>query len=76
MRITTVEARTIDTLELFSDGYFRPGNAMGLAAWEQAHALVEAEDPAKVTKYRSTKGSTPTRWADDRSYIGVTLRNG
>ena len=71
MRITTVEMRGIDTLELFTDGYFRPGDGVGLAAWEAAHRLVEAEDPAKVTTYRSTKGSTPHRCADDRSYIGV-----
>ena len=76
MRITTVEARGVETLELFTDGYFRPGDTMGLAAWEAAHAQVEAEDPAKVTTYRSTKGSTPVRWADDRTYVGVSLRNG
>ncbi len=70
LRITTVEARSVETLELFTDGYFRPGETVGLAAWEAAHALVEAVDPAKVAQYRSTKGSTPTRWADDRSYIG------
>lgn len=76
MRITTVEARSVDMLELFTDGYFRPGDTPALAAWEGAHALVEAEDPAKVTRYRSTKGSTPGRWADDRTYVGVSLRNG
>ena len=76
MRITTVEARSVEMLELFTDGYFRPGDTPALAAWEGAHALVEAEDPAKVTRYRSTKGSTPGRWADDRTYVGVSLRNG
>ncbi len=76
MRITTVEARGVETLELFTDGYFRLGETMGLAAWEAAHAVVEAEDPAKVARYRSTKGSIPSRWADDRTYIGVALRSG
>ena len=76
MRITTVEARGVETLELLTDGYFRLGETMGLAAWEAAHAVVEAEDPAKVARYRSTKGSIPSRWADDRTYIGVALRSG
>ncbi|MCC6717445.1 MAG: protein phosphatase 2C domain-containing protein [Acetobacteraceae bacterium] len=71
LRIATLDTRTVETLELFTDGYFRPGATPGLAAWEQAHAEVEAEDPAKVGRWRSTKGSTPQRWADDRSYILV-----
>ena len=29
MRITTLETRTLDTLELFTDGYFRPGETRG-----------------------------------------------
>jgi hypothetical protein len=72
MRIVTVEARTVETLEMFTDGYFLPGEGFGLASWEAAHLRVEAEDPAKVGRFRSTKGSVPgQRWADDRTYVGV-----
>ncbi len=74
MRIATLEARTVETLELFTDGYFEPGDGFGLAAWEAAHAKVETEDPAKVGRYRSTKGSVPGRWADDRTYLAVGWR--
>jgi hypothetical protein len=68
MRITTVEARTIDTLELFTDGYFAPGETPTLAAWEQARIAVEAADPAKTGRFRSTKAT------DDRTYVGVAIR--
>jgi len=74
LRIVTLDAPAVDTLELFTDGYFQPGDSFGLAAWEQAHQQVEAADPAKTGAYRSTKGSIPGRWADDRSYVGVRLR--
>ncbi len=74
MRIATVEARTVETLEMFTDGYFLPGEGFGLEAWEAAHRVEEAEDPAKVGRFRSTKGSVPgQRWADDRTYVGVRL---
>jgi len=74
MRIATVEAATVETLEMFTDGYFLPGDGFGLAAWEAAHRTVEAEDPAKVGRFRSTKGSVPgQRWADDRTYVGARL---
>ena len=74
LRVATLDAAEVSTLELFTDGYFQPAPGFGLDAWEAAHALVEAEDPAKVGRYRSTKGSIPGRWSDDRSYVGVRIR--
>ncbi|WP_108395421.1 protein phosphatase 2C domain-containing protein [Devosia submarina] len=64
----------IDTIELFSDGYFRPGAEFGIAAWEAAFAEVEAEDLHKIGRYMSTKGTTDTQLTDDRSYLGVRLK--
>jgi hypothetical protein len=64
----------IDTFELFSDGYFKPGADFGVASWEAAFAEVEAEDPHKIRSYLSTKGTTATALTDDRSYLGVRLR--
>ncbi len=63
----------IHTIELFTDGYFRPAETFGVTAWETAFAEVEAEDPAKVDRYLSPKGSHAGLWADDRSYLGVRL---
>jgi hypothetical protein len=59
------------TVELFTDGYFRPGDGFGVAAWETAFRAVEAEDPAKLGRYLSPRGSTEGTWADDRSYLGA-----
>jgi hypothetical protein len=70
-RIITLPSAGIDTIELFSDGYFAHPPTPGLAAWEAAHADVEAEDPHKIARWRSTKGSPPGGWTDDRSYLCI-----
>lgn len=64
----------IETLELFSDGYFAHGEAFGVASWEAMFREVEREDPYKIGRFMSTKGTTNTHWTDDRSYIGVRLK--
>lgn len=64
----------IETIELFSDGYFKPGSGFGVAAWEAAFQEVEAEDPHKIGRYMSTKGTTASQLTDDRSYLGVRLK--
>lgn len=74
MQISTIAARGVETLELFTDGYFDVGETATLASWEARHREVEAEDPAKVGRFRSTKGSVPGKWSDDRTYVGVTYK--
>lgn len=64
----------IETIELFSDGYFKLGDGFGVASWEAAFAEVEAEDLHKIGRYMSTKGTTSTILTDDRSYLGVRLK--
>ncbi|WDR06844.1 hypothetical protein PSQ90_05180 [Devosia rhodophyticola] len=64
----------VETIELFSDGYFKPGIDFGIASWEAAFAAVEAEDLHKIGRYMSTKGTTATQLTDDRSYLGVRFR--
>jgi hypothetical protein len=64
----------IETIELFSDGYFKPGRGFGVASWETAFQEVEAEDFHKIGRYMSTKGTTATQLTDDRSYLGVRLK--
>ncbi|WP_323014871.1 hypothetical protein [Devosia sp.] len=64
----------IDTIELFSDGYFRLGEGFGVASWEEAFRAVEAEDPHKIGRYMSTKGTTGLALTDDRTYLGVRLK--
>jgi hypothetical protein len=64
----------VATLELFSDGYFKPGKAFGTASWEEGFREVEAADPNKIGDYPSTKGTTSTQLTDDRTYLGVQLK--
>lgn len=45
----------VSTLELFTDGYFKPGVRFGVASWEEAFREVERDDPAKVTLYPSQR---------------------
>jgi len=64
----------VETIELYSDGYFRPGDAFGVESWEKAFQDVEAEDPHKIGRYLSTKGTTELALTDDRTYLGVRLK--
>ncbi|MCP8937110.1 protein phosphatase 2C domain-containing protein [Alsobacter sp. SYSU M60028] len=61
----------VDAIELFTDGYFAPGEGFGVAAWEDAFRRVEREDREKVRLHLSPKGSTRQAFADDRTYLGV-----
>ena len=71
--------RTIDlsmdeirSIELFTDGYFAPGETVGLAAWEAMFAHIERVDPHKVDRFPSVKGSgADGASADDRTYLCI-----
>ena len=71
IRIESIPRSSVRSIEIFSDGYFKPGDSFGVAAWERAFAEVERDDPAKVILYSSPKGSVGDMWADDRTYLGV-----
>lgn len=73
VRRATFDAAEVHSLELFSDGYFRVGEAFGVRSWEDAFQAVEREDAAKLGRYPSPKGSVPGQYADDRTYLGVLL---
>ena len=64
----------IESMELFSDGYFKLGDAFGIEAWEQGFREVEEVDPHKIGMYLSTKGTTSAALTDDRTYVGVLLQ--
>jgi len=70
----TYDMAAIETIELFSDGYFKIAEGFGIAAWEAAFREVEAIDPHKIGPYLSTKGTTDTALTDDRTYLGIALR--
>ena len=62
---------SIQSIELFTDGYFKPGAAPDIAAWEAAFAEVERTDPGKIGPYPSVKGSSTRMRTDDRTVVIV-----
>lgn len=64
----------IDTIELFTDGYFTRGAEPTIACWEAAFALVERTDPFKLDRHPSVKGTIGRVRADDRTVLIVTFR--
>lgn len=63
----TLTRDTLLTLELFSDGYLEAPAEATVAAWEDAHASLEARDFHHVNAPAAVKGSTATHFFDDRT---------
>ncbi len=61
----------VQSIELFTDGYFKTGAAPLLSEWEAAFAEVERIDPEKIDRYPSVKGSSPRMNTDDRTVVIV-----
>jgi hypothetical protein len=63
----------IRSIELFTDGYFKPGETPELPAWEAAFEEVERIDPEKIGAWPSVKGSSARMRTDDRTVVIVRL---
>jgi hypothetical protein len=61
----------VRSIELFTDGYFKPGATPAVGSWEAAFAEVERVDPEKVDRYPSVKGSVGRIRTDDRTVVIV-----
>ena len=59
----------IETIELFSDGYFECPKGRTIVDWENHFQHVEAIDPKKLDEFRSTKGSSADQFSDDRTVV-------
>jgi hypothetical protein len=59
----------IETIELFSDGYFGYPKGTQIKDWEKYFKHIEFADPEKVGDYASTKGSYDGKFADDRTIL-------
>lgn len=64
----------VRSIELFTDGYATCPAGVGLRAWEEEFARVEALDFAKIDAHPSVKGSTSAQFSDDRSVLVVQLQ--
>lgn len=61
----------VHSIEIFSDGYAKIPQGIGVAAFEAAFAEVEAEDYHKIGAYAGVKGSTKAQVFDDRTILAV-----
>ena len=73
VRVIDRPRAAIRSIELFTDGYFKPGAAPALTDWEAAFAEVERDDPEKIGRYPSVKGSAARMRTDDRTVLIVQL---
>ena len=71
VRVIDRPRAALRSIELFTDGYFKPGDAPALDDWEAAFAEVERVDPEKIGRYPSVKGSTARMNTDDRTVVIV-----
>lgn len=69
----TLAAGEVETIEIFSDGYFAYPDEVSVKGWEEKFAQVEAEDFNKIGAYLGIKGSTAGEFSDDRSLIVAEL---
>jgi hypothetical protein len=65
---------TVRSIELFTDGYFKTGATPTLSDWEAAFTEVERDDPEKVGRYPSVKGSSARMRTDDRTVLIIQLQ--
>lgn len=64
---------SVHSIELFTDGYFKPAAAPDVPAWEASFLEVERIDPEKVGAYPSVKGTAGRMRTDDRTVVIVHL---
>jgi len=61
----------VASIELFSDGYADLPEGATVADWEASFWKLERDDPQRVKSHPDTKGSTPDKFADDRTVLIV-----
>ena len=65
--------KSLRSIELFTDGYFKPAATPDVAAWETSFVEVECIDPEKIDRYPSVKGTSGRMRTDDRTVVIVHL---
>ena len=67
------QRESLQTLELYTDGYFKPSSQPSVASWESAFEEVERVDSEKIGEYMSVKGSSDRMRTDDRTIVIARL---
>ncbi len=65
---------TINSLEIFTDGYLSLPAGIDVVDWEAEFARVEGADFHKINEYPSVKGSTSSEFSDDRTVVCMKAR--
>ncbi len=65
---------TINSLEIFTDGYLSLPTGIDVVDWEAEFARVEGADFRKINEYPSVKGSTSSEFSDDRTVVCMKAR--
>lgn len=69
------DLRSIETLELFSDGYHVLPHSSNINSWEKKFFEGEKEDPLRWKKYPSVKTSSSSQFSDDRTILIANFKN-
>jgi hypothetical protein len=65
---------SLSTIELFTDGYFKPAAIPSVDSWEASFAEVERLDPEKIDLHPSVKDTSGRIRTDDRTVVIVDLQ--
>jgi hypothetical protein len=65
---------TVNSLEIFTDGYLSLPTGIDVVDWEAEFARVEGVDFHKLNDYPSVKGSTSSEFSDDRTVVCLKAR--
>lgn len=69
----TLPASSVQTIELFSDGYQRLPKGQEIADWEQENHASQSADFHNIGVLKSVKGATSAEFFDDRSVISIRM---
>jgi hypothetical protein len=64
---------SIHSIELYTDGYFKPAATPSVESWEEAFDEVERVDPEKIADFPSVKGTAGRIRTDDRTVVIIDL---
>lgn len=69
----TFDLKDIQTIELFSDGYFILPSLPKIESWEKAFFTGEKDDPLRLSKYPAVKAASKNMFFDDRTILIVRI---
>ncbi len=69
IKVYEFDIDSVETLEIFSDGYYVVPEEASVDAFESAFVQAEKEDPLRWKKYPAVKTSAPDQFSDDQTVL-------